>query len=791
MSLALLALAWMLGIASAAYTSADPAVVLAASGLFSATLFAFRPRLESLIIAPLGVLLIFGAAWRYDATVPDEPPLAAVNDAGDVRLRGVVSSAPDEQGSSRVYRVDVDERLSDGRWQPEAGSLLLRTPLYPEYDYGDLLSLRGDLETPENFGDFDYREYLLRRGIASLMQYPTVRLIATDQASDLKSAVLDVRETLSANISAALPEPEASLASGVLLGTGSDIPGDLRDDMNSTGTSHLVAVSGQNVTIIAIVVLAAFTWLIGRRSAAWCALAAIAAYALVVGLDASVLRAAIMGGLWVAATIVGRQSSVPIALGLAAAVMTALDPQIVHELGFQLSFASVLGLALLGSPLHIVGRSSLAKFPSVAAFPPASGALMLVTMTVASLAFTMPITVLNFDRVSVVAPVANLFAVPAFVAVLATAGLTAAAGLISEQTAEVAGLFAWLPAAYMLETVELFAELPAASVEIPGAHVGHAIAYYTALAAGIWWLGRVAPKSAEPAALPVRPLTTRLLPALSAATVLAAASGLVWLAAFSAEDNRLQVTFLDVGQGEATLVEAPGGARLLVDGGPSGEVIQEALGRHLPFYDRRIDLIVLTHPSADHMSGLVTVLQNYDVGAVLTSPAEEDTGAFRAWQQAVTESGVPALTAHRGQQVQLGDDAIIEVLNPPLGTLPSDPNEGSLVLRLTAGEVSFLLTADATTDTERTLIRSNADVGAQVLKVGHHGSRTSTSQPFLDAVDPAIDIISVGADNGYGHPTSQVLDRLAGDLVLRTDLHGDITISTDGHHLWVHTQHEP
>ena len=218
--------------------------------------------------------------------------------------------------------------------------------------------------------------------------------------------------------------------------------------------------------------------------------------------------------------------------------------------------------------------------------------------------------------------------------------------------------------------------------------------------------------------------------------------------------------------------------------------ISELINRHLPFYDRRIDLIVLTHPQADHFGGLAAVLGEYEVGSVMTNGVAPDSDAYGEWRSALDEANVAQLIASRGQSIDLGDGAALTVIGP-VAIDGDEINDTSIVLRLTHGDTSFLLTGDITADAEQDLLRAGTDLESDVLKVAHHGSRTSTSPAFLARTAPTIDVISVGATNSFGHPTADVLDRLADDLILRTDLHGDITIETDGDQIWIQTQREP
>jgi competence protein ComEC len=790
MTLAFLAFAWLLGIAAASFTGADPAATLAAGGLLAVVSFALRPCLGTIALIAAGFLLVFAAGWRYESTTPESSPIARFNDGDALRLRAVVSDEPEEQGAAHQYRLSIRESFSDGRWHPDSGGVFMRASLFPEYEYGDLLEIRGDLETPPIFDDFDYRDYLFRRGIDSMVSYPQVRVIDHGRGGPIRAALIDIRSALSDSLSGVLPEPEAALATGILFGARSDIPQDLNEDMQATGTSHLVAVSGQNVVLLAALLMGALAWMIGRRPAAWIALAGVIAYAALVGGQPSVVRAAIMGGLYVVAIAIGRRNTALVAIAFAAAIMTAVSPHIVHDVSFQLSFAATLGLILVTPMLAGLFESLASRSVSVAELPLTRMLIDVATMTLAATAFTLPVLAISFHRVSLAAPMANLFAVPAFVAVAATSGLVAVAGLVLPGDAAYLSWLAWPPAAYMIAVVRLFADLPVASVELRGVHVEHAIAYYAALGAAIWWFSRHPIRRIESPPIVAAARVRRIVPAGALAGVLLLASALLWLAVSRPENGRLTVTFLDVGQGDAILIEGPEGHRILVDGGPSGEAITAALGRQLPFYDRRLDLVALTHSQQDHIGGLPSVLEEYSVGRVLSGPVESDTAAYRAWSQALSNGGIAVTSAHRGQTIDLGGGAALAVLSagPADLTGPENINDSSIVLRLTMGDLSFLLTGDITEAGETALIRTGADLDSSVLKVAHHGSRTSTSPAFVGRTTPLIDVISVGTDNAYGHPTDEVLSRLEGDLILRTDHHGDITLSTEGRHLWLQTQ---
>jgi competence protein ComEC len=250
-----------------------------------------------------------------------------------------------------------------------------------------------------------------------------------------------------------------------------------------------------------------------------------------------------------------------------------------------------------------------------------------------------------------------------------------------------------------------------------------------------------------------------------------------WLALRGLPEGRLHVWFLDVGQGDAVLIRTPGGRQILVDGGPSPSALAAELGAVMPFWDRSLDLVILTHPDADHSAGLIPLFDRFRVDGTLDAVAAGDPDAG-AWIGAT--GGVARTVAARGAQVRAGG-ALLTVLNPafPPGAAETGNND-SLVLRIDYGATSLLLTGDAESEAEERMIAAGLPLRADVLKVGHHGSGAATSREFLAAVQPRLAVISVGAENRFGHPAPELLERLAGVEVLRTDQRGRIELISDG-----------
>jgi competence protein ComEC len=265
------------------------------------------------------------------------------------------------------------------------------------------------------------------------------------------------------------------------------------------------------------------------------------------------------------------------------------------------------------------------------------------------------------------------------------------------------------------------------------------------------------------------------------------ATVLVWLAVFGqSPGNFLEVIFFDIGQGDAIFIETPNGRQVLIDGGPDKTVL-EKLNQTMPFYDRTIDLLILTHPDADHLAGLVSVLEYFRIGHIMTSGIKKDTAVYQKWRDLIEERGVPLTIAQAGQRIILQDGIVFEIFWPEqspeqslIGSFSKPSNNISVVGRLIYKEAEFLLAGDIEKKIEQYLLEKDWDLKSDVLKVSHHGSKTSSSYNFVKAVDPQISVVSVGVNNRYKQPHPMVLERLKNSIIYQTDKNGDIKISTDG-----------
>ncbi|MCD6520079.1 MAG: DNA internalization-related competence protein ComEC/Rec2 [Anaerolineae bacterium] len=787
MMLLALAVAWALGIALAkAWGAAPPLWAGLSAVVMLVGLALWRWRQKGLFLA-LSLMLVLGG-WRYLLSQPRfaETSLAYYNDRGWVEIEGYISAEPNLRATYTQLELSAERILWEGTWRPVQGKVLLNVPLYPARTYGERLRVSGLLETPPVLEDFNYREYLASRGVYSLLRRPRVVPLGGTRGNPFLRHIFAWKHRLRQAIEAVLPYPEAGLLSGILLGLSHTLPGYLAQAFKATGLTHIIVISGFNISIVAQAVILASNRLFHRWLALGLSLLAVGLYTLFVGPSPPVLRAALMGGLFLGAQLLGRRSHPLASLAAASLAMTAANPLLLWSVSFQLSFVATLALILL-EPLLARGVASWLLSQPGGGRAGRWFALVreFLTVTVAAQLLTLPLIWHHFGQISLLALLANVLVLPIQPAIMFLGFVATVAGLLWPAAGQLCAWAVWPLLRYNIRIVEVLGTLPWAALQLPRLPALGVWIFYAFL--GLGWMLLRSPRwrvrAGELLAQPKGRLLSLALPGLVAI--------LVWSAVFSLPDGRLHVYFMDVGQGDAILLRAPNGQTVLVDGGPDPLTLRSRLGEILPFWQRHLDILVATHADQDHLLGLLPLLGRYRVGYALGPPSlKEGGGTLGAqWRALLEEARVRRIVATQGMRLRLGERVQVEVLHPrredPLAL--EDENYGSLVLMVHMGRCRILLTADIDQAAEAALLGQGVPLEATVLKVAHHGAETSSSWPFLQAVDPRVAIISVGEDNPFGHPAEKVLQRLKalGCRILRTDEQGTIELITDGRRYWL------
>lgn len=746
--LALAALALVLGSAPSRMGRAAVMAAAAAGGAGAAGI-----ERQAYDAAPLRV-------WAGTTDADGQPAL----------LRGTAAADGIDAQGRRSVLLDVEtlgahgvERATTGRARIEVGGAApLESGAAFEIVDGDRVSVWATLRWPRGYGNpgsFDAAAQARRQGVHAAGYCKSARLVGVEGRGDvgwLRDGASRVRRWARRAFQAyMLPGTEQGLARAMVLGDRTGVDAETADAFRVAGTYHILAISGAQVALVAGMLAFALAWMrSGPLLPALILPVCLAFYAQLVGGDAPVVRAAVTASVLVVGRALDLDADAANLLGLAALALLVNRPSAIADVGFQLSFGATLGIVLLTPVL-------VERLPVL----PLRLELALAASLAAQAAIT-PLLALHFNRLAPAALVLNLAAVPLSAAVLVTGVLVLAAALIVPWMAPLAGDVAWIAAHALLVSGEP-GRWPALDVRAPALSAWAVIVY----AAGICLLYK-------------RRLRQAFLLLIGSSVAFASGTGRVG-------DGRLSLTVLDVGQGDCLVLRSPRGSTRLVDAGGAFEgsfdVGEAVVGPYLWSQGLRgVEGLVVTHAHPDHVGGVPFLLRSFAVGEVWEGVAPRRDRGYRALDETLTAAGASRRTVTRGVGASWDGAAVNVVWPKPAGPPPwTTRNDDSVVLDVSLGAVHFLLTGDIEAGAERSLDRWPA----QVLKVPHHGSRSSSSAGFIAAVGPRLAIVSAGYRNRFGHPHPAVLDRFraAGVRLYRTDLDGAVTVSTDGSSIWIRT----
>ncbi|NKS83826.1 DNA internalization-related competence protein ComEC/Rec2 [Rhodococcus hoagii] len=755
--------ATLVGLLAGWRPAAVSAIVSAAVGAVLALLVWRRRRAGPSVVLGIGVGVVaaallgagFAAAVAARAHAVETHPLAALT-AGGGSATLVVELDDDPKtlrgksfGGERqlMLRASLQEVRTDRTVLRAGGSILVFAEgeqwagLLP----GQRVTLRGRLAEPE-------RRDLT---VAVVRATGSPQHVAEPPAIQRWAGV--VRDRLASAAGSALPADQAGLLPGLVVGDTSGLAQETKDEFTAAGLTHLTAVSGANVSIVLGAVLLVVRGVgLGPRTGALLAGIALVAFVVIARPSPSVLRAAAMGCVALLALVTGRRKQAIPALAASVVVLLALSPSLAVDFGFALSVFATAGLVVVSPAL--VTRLRARGWPRWLA--------EMCAVALAAFVVTAPLVAAMSGTVSIVSIVANVLVAPAVAPITVVGAATAVLAVVWLPAAALLVRVAGPPLWWLLEVADRAAAVPGGNLAVRNGLGGAVI-----VAVGI----AVAVLAAR------HPWSRRML--LAVAVGVAA----VWVPTRFHQPgwpaSGWALVACDVGQGDGLVLSAGGRRAVVVDAGPEPGPMDRCL-RRLGIDE--IPLLVVTHLHADHYGGLDAVLHGRPVGAVAIGPASLPEGGFRFVSAAASRADVPLVRLAAGRQLTVGA-VRITVLGPLLPE-PRTPaaaedgaNDASLVLMAETAAGRLLLTGDVEEDGQRALLRSKIPLRADVLKVPHHGSRT-TSPEFLDAVRPRVALVSVGADNTFGHPNPGILQRLAalGAVTVRTDRDGDVAVARSG-----------
>nr|WP_092068566.1 DNA internalization-related competence protein ComEC/Rec2 [Dendrosporobacter quercicolus]NSL47142.1 DNA internalization-related competence protein ComEC/Rec2 [Dendrosporobacter quercicolus DSM 1736]SDL77830.1 competence protein ComEC [Dendrosporobacter quercicolus] len=737
----------------------------------------YRRHFSAGILLVLLFLCLGAIRFTHENTLP---AYAVSHYAGQtVTVYGTICETPrtyvlNEKQMGVRYVVDVNGiALAGGRKLPGAGKIMVssRQDRHSKTGWpGGECIVKGRVENLHGFhnpGLIDTVAALRRAGVIARMNagFDGVKLTG-EGAYRWQGALHLMREKALLTLQKVMPESEAAMLFGILFGGYAGIEPEVVEAFSATGIVHILSVSGTHIALVA----GAVYWLctlfnVGGKRAALLVTAVIAAYGAFAGLTPPVVRSAVMGITAVGAIALGRERDAGHALAITALAMVIIQPSLIFDISFQLSFGSTAGLIYLYPKL----KTRLNFLPAL----PAAA----VSLTLAAQLGVLPFVAWYFNAFSLSAFVANFIVVP-LVEVVVVLGL---AGLAVNAVLPVAGDLALLICSFLIGIVitltKGLAAIPGGTVYLPPFDIFAGLVYYIFLG---WLFGYT------PLRIPSLLQAAQCWPRQSLAIVLVL--GLSFMV-YQSRPQPLNVHFIDVAQGDATLVVTPQGRAVLIDtGGASSQSALDIGKRVVVPYLRhygieRLDYLILTHGHQDHAGGAAAVAGKIPISHILVarerySPAVD--------QLALALKGQRFIPAYTGQKIWL-DSVLLEVVHAVDSKAARFDNEASNVIRISYGKHSFLITGDLERPGEEAVLAAGTPIASTVLKVGHHGAKTSTSPAFLQLVAPEYAVISAGAGNRFGHPHPEILQRLSARRIktYRTDQQGAVVFQTDGKKLSV------
>jgi competence protein ComEC len=731
-------------------------------------------RIPSPTLFPVMALCLCLGAIRYQLSQPALTPgfIAYFNDQPSaIIIQGIVIEPADVRETYTNLRVQVEQvqTASQSQIVPVRGLLLARVPNSVTFNYGDRIQLQGKLLTPPENEDFSYRDYLANRGIYSYLPYPSTSLVEAGQGHPLMAVLFDFKQKAINEVYSLFPDPEAGLLAGILLGVQTGISSPLQEAFRQTGTSHIVVISGFNITVIAGLFTFLFSRLLGRYKGAIVAAIGIILYTLLVGANAAVVRAAILGLFTLLGHLVGRRQAGLNSLTFVGAVMAMLTPTVLWDVSFQLSFAATLGIMLYAEPMTEWFISSAARFiPPDKAEKLAGPVGEYLLLTLAAQITTLPLMIYYFKRLSLTALVANPMILPAQPAVEIIGGLAVLAGLVFRPLGLLLAWAAWPFIAYTIRMVEWMATIPNGSIVLSQVAFPTIVLFYAVLF------------TVSFARAQIKNVADRISPALPLA-VLGVVAVLLWRAVFSSPDGKLHVTVLDVGTGDGVLIQTPGGREVLINGGASTNRLSEALGRRMPFFYRSLDWLVVADIDEEDVAGIAGNLERFRPSNVLWAGNTAGTrAAGELWSQ-IGDLSIPTTMAQPGQALDLGDGARLSVL--------SAGGKGA-VLWLEWENFRMLLPIGIDLEAMDALQKNPAMRNVSSLLLAESGYAPTNPPGLIKLLNPQVAMLSVAAADRTGLPSPETIKALEGYNLVRTDQNGWIEITTDGKQMWAEAERD-
>ncbi len=692
-----------------------------------------------------------------------------------VSIKAIIISEPVDKDYKKTYTIKVEEINGDKKYKNT--KLLLdikKSELKEEPEFGDEIEIIGELKKPNgarNYKGFDYKQYLKSKKIYATVSSENYKIISKNKIDIISKVINSVQNNMKSNINKILNEEEAALCIGILVGDREAISEQTEDNFKKSNLTHMLAVSGSHITYI----INAFAMLLGKtskRTSKIFTIIILIFFMALTGFTFSVIRACIMGILVLLASLMYRKPDTINNLGISSFIILLFNPYAISDAGFLLSYGGTIGIVLLGDKIENAIYKEENKNKNIIN-KIIKYIIISFSITLSANLIIIPIMAYNFSTVSFTFWISNILAAPIMEIATIFGFIIYFISIFFIPLAKFLGIFLNLLLYLLLKIAEVSSLIPGSSIYIKTPYIIECIIYYLFI---VLWLKWDYIKNA----INVK----KILKVLVASSILLIIFSSVLIYYYP---KTLKIYFVDVGQGDCTLIKTPTNKHILIDGGGSEfgnfDVGESTL---LPYLlDRRIttiDYMLISHFDSDHIDGLFAVMENLKIKNIIISKQGEKSDNFIRFQELVKNKKVNVLVVKKGDRIQIDKYSYFEILFPEKNLIQDNVlNNNSIVANFCSIGLKILFTGDVEEIAENRLCelyRDTDKLKSTILKVAHHGSKTSSTAKFLELVTPKIALIGVGEGNKFGHPNNGVLDRIRDytNKIYRTDKNGEIEI---------------
>ena len=692
-----------------------------------------------------------------------------------VSIKAIIISEPVDKDYKKTYTIKVEEINGDKKYKNT--KLLLdikKSELKEEPEFGDEIEIIGELKKPNgarNYKGFDYKQYLKSKKIYATVSSENYKIISKNKIDIISKVINSVQNNMKSNINKILNEEEAALCIGILVGDREAISEQTEDNFKKSNLTHMLAVSGSHITYI----INAFAMLLGKtskRTSKIFTIIILIFFMALTGFTFSVIRACIMGILVLLASLMYRKPDTINNLGISSFIILLFNPYAISDAGFLLSYGGTIGIVLLGDKIENAIYKEENKNKNIIN-KIIKYIIISFSITLSANLIIIPIMAYNFSTVSFTFWISNILAAPIMEIATIFGFIIYFISIFFIPLAKFLGIFLNLLLYLLLKIAEVSSLIPGSSIYIKTPYIIECIIYYLFI---VLWLKWDYIKNA----IKVK----KILKVLVASSILLIIFSSVLIYYYP---KTLKIYFVDVGQGDCTLIKTPTNKHILIDGGGSEfgnfDVGESTL---LPYLlDRRIttiDYMLISHFDSDHIDGLFAVMENLKIKNIIISKQGEKSDNFIRFQELVKNKKVNVLVVKKGDRIQIDKYSYFEILFPEKNLIQDNVlNNNSIVANFCSIGLKILFTGDVEEIAENRLCelyRDTDKLKSTILKVAHHGSKTSSTAKFLELVTPKIALIGVGEGNKFGHPNNGVLDRIRDytNKIYRTDKNGEIEI---------------